>query len=650
MRKTNKQSTRLADDKKGVILITILFIVAVALIFITTSLLISISARQRVYTNAKSDQARLTVTSMAQSIWQAIYSQQLNDTELAGLANGNTLIRFNSSDIPGMNGYTDTDATAYFYTIAADASGNPTKIGIECKCEIGGETQYYTLILKKNQGEGVPHPMFQMTVELGNPGMFNSFNVGVDASRCSAADTDRRHQWEYHLPDGTYPDDNIVFLNGDATSNRDGSGFYSRVIATGHCYLRNAVFTDDVFFVGQNSVLDFENTSSLNAPDNHYETRRGNAYFWGTNRPFATTEVNATTTMETFNNIYFDYRDIDATTSSVQLNTTSTGFTNDGGYTIDGRPYLRGYNNTHPWNIAGNVHYEAGGGGAYLSSAPSGWQSFSNGTDMVSNINTYLTVEDSMIDTVGEVTDPSGGYGTHSDHSDAIEITSATTNLTGGNFYYIGSSGLQLKKPITCDVSGGPITIYVLGNLTILNDSGTSAGFIINTPAGAENYVNFVLENSASISVSARNTSTFSGFVDSRCFGGSTSYTYANIDQTSIPRFFIFSGYTGGTAMTLGDSGTNGGVVCTAFLGFFPSTTRGNNGSSLMLHNVNAGTGMVFYGRIACGSIPNSTDAGGNLNIPYCPSIQGQLNYRQEAYRDNTDYSVVADECGYFTA
>ena len=646
MRKTNKQSTRLADDKKGVILITILFIVAVALIFITTSLMISISARQRVYTNAKSDQARLTVTSLAQSIWQAIYSQQLNDTELAGLANGNTLIRFNSSDIPGMNGYTDTDATAYFYTIAADAGGNPTKIGIECKCEIGGETQYYTLILKKNQGEGVPHPMFQMTVELGNPGMFNSFNAGVDAHNLGS-DTDRRNQMEYTLPDGTVPDDNIVFLNGDAQSDRDGSGFYTRVIITGDAYLRDAVFTDDVYVVGQDAVLNIVDTSQLDAPSR--ESRRGNAYFWGTNRPFETTQRGATATFSTFNNIYFDYRDIDAPSSSVQLNTSSTGFTNAGGFTVDGTPYLRGYGNTHPWSIAGNVSYEAGGGGTYLASAPSGWNSFSNGSDVVpSDLNNYLSVDDSMIDTVGEVLDPVNGYGTLADHSDAIEITSATTSLTGGHYYYIGTGGLSLNSRINCDVSGGPITVYVTGNLTINSSSG-DAGFFITSPAGTENYVNFVLQNNKTIQVTSRDTSHASGFVDTRCFSG-TSYSYANIDQTSIPRFFVFAGYTGGTAMTLGDSGSNGGVVCTAFLGFFPSTRRGSDGARLGLENVAAGSGMVYYGRIACGGMGNGTNAGGNLNIPYCPSIQGQLNYRQEAYRDNTDYSVVTDECGYFTA
>lgn len=639
MRKTNKQSTRLADDKKGVILVTILFIVAVALIFITTSLMISISARQRVYSNAKSDQARLTVTSLAQSIWQAIYSQQLSDHELMGLANGNTLVQFTSADVPGMVSGSSSSATAYFYTIEADDAGNPAKIGIECKCDIDGEVQYYTLVLKKNAGEGTPQPMFQMCVELGNPGMFNSFNCGIDAHRASS-DTDRRHQYEYRLPSGETPDDNIIFLNGDATSNRDGSGFYTRVIATGHCYLRNSVFTDDVFFVGQDAVFDFENTSSLNAPDTGYETQRGNAYFWGVHRPFATTEVNATTSMPTFNNIYFDYRDVDDPASSIQLNTSTTGFTNDGGYTIDGTPYLRGYNGAHPWGIGGSVFYEAGGSGAYLTPAPSSWNTFANNTDKVPDIDRYLTVDDSQMDTVGEVVDT---YGTLADHSSAIEITSATTAIsTNANQYYI--DGTAIDHSINVDVSGGDVIVYVKSSFELKN----GGCFYVTSAAGAEHNLVFILEGSSSISVHTSDASKITGFVDTRCFSG--GYAYANIDQTTIPRIYVFSTYTGSTAMTLGDSATNGGVVCSAFLGFFPSSPRGSNGSALMLHNVNAGSGMVYYGRIACGSIPNSTDAGGNLNIPYCPSIPGSIDYRQEAYRDNTDFSVVTDECGYFTA
>ena len=649
MRKTNKQSTRLADDKKGVILVTILFIVAVALIFITTSLMISISARQRIYSNAKSDQARLTVTSLSQSIWQAIYSQQLSDSELIELAKANTLIRFTSADVPGMTASapgtpSTTEATAFFYTIGTDASGNPNKIGIECKCSIDGETQYYTLVVKKNASEGIPQPMFQMTVELGNPGMFNSFNVGVDAHRIdTTSDQNRRRQWEYRLPDGTIPADNIIFLNGDATSNRDGSGFYSRVIATGHCYLRNAVFTDDVFFVGQDAVFDFQDTSSLNAPMSGAETRRGNAYFWGTNRPFATTQPNATTTMNTFDDIYFDYRATDDPAGSLHLNTSSTGFTNEGGYTIDGTPYLRGYNGSDtfstPWNINGNVYYEAGGSGAYLTSAPSSWEHFNNGTDKVPNISQYLTVQDSQIDTQSEVV---ATYGKSSDHPEAGEITSATSALTVG-YYYI--NGATISQPIDCDVSGGNIIIYVKGSFDIKN----GGCFYVTSAASVEHNLIFVLENNANITVYTNDASKTSGFVDRRCFG-STEYTYANLNQTTIPRIYIFSTYSSSTALTLGDTATNGGVVCTAFLGFFPSTTRGSDGATLELNNVASGTGMVYYGRIACGSIPNNTNAGGNLNIPYCPSIPGQIDYRSEAYRDNTDFSVVTDECGYFTA
>ncbi|MBQ7275064.1 MAG: hypothetical protein IJR15_06370 [Clostridiales bacterium] len=644
MRKTNKQSTRLADDKKGVILITILFIVAVALIFITTSLMISIAARQRVYSNAKSDQARLTVTSLAQSIWQAIYSQQLSDQELMGLAKGNTLVSFTSPDVPGMvaaaPGTTSTtQTTAYFYSMANDDAGNPTKIGIECKCSIDGETQYYTLVLKRNSGEGVPQPMFQMCVELGNPGMLNSFNFGVDASQIVFSNEKGwMKQQEYEAPD------NIIFLRGTGvTSNRDGSGFYCRVLATGHIYLRDAVFTDDVYFVGEDAIFDFEGTSQTGTPLN--TTDRGDIYFWGSNTPFIGND--AGTTMSTFRNVYFDYRALDAAGVSNRLNIDSTGFNNEGGTTYgnaSNTPFLPGYNSEHPWGIAGSVSYETGTG-TYLASAPSNWTHFNSGTDKVPDISSYLTVSDSVVDTTGEVVDT---YGKSSDHPTAGEITTSTSSLTAG-YYYI--DGAAITHAVNCDVTGGDIIIYVKGSFTISN----GGRFIISSADTAEHNVVFVLEGSSSISVNTSDKTAVTGFVDPRCFNGTDYLDVHKLNQTTTPRIYIFAAYTGGTALTLGDTATNGGVVCTAYLGFFPSTTRGSDGASLALHNVAAGTdsggsGIIYYGRIAAGSLPNSTDAGGHLNVPYCPSIPGQIDYRNEAYRDNTDFSVVTEECGYFTA
>ena len=642
MRKLSKKRFGLLIDKSGVILVTVIFIVGMALIFITTALMISIATRQRVYTNAKSDQARLTVTSLSQAIWQSIYSQQINDNMLCALAKAGTVVSYNCNDVPGLVSGTG-EATAYFYAIESDAAGNPTKIGIECKCNIDGEVQYYTLVLTKNAGEGAPQPMFPMCVELGNPGMLNSFCFGVDASQIVFSnDKGWMKQQEYNAPAG----DNIIFLRGDGTtSDRDGSGFYCKVLATGHIYLRNAVFTDDVYFVGQNSIFDFTSTSSTG--ELMADQTPGNLYFWGVNAPFATTEWGATTTMHTFNDITFDYRATDAS-AAAPLNPTSTGFNNAGGGTIDGTPYLRGYNNAHPWEIAGNVYYERGGSGSYLTGAPGTWQPFNNNTDRIPNISSYLTVDDSAIDTVSEVV---AAYGKYADHSTATKIDSSTAGISHG-YYYI-ESDTEITQTINCDVSGGDIIIYVIGNCELKN----GGKFVISSGDSVEHNVIFVLENSKSISVHTSSASAATGFVDPRCFSGGLAgcLDVHNLKQTTIPRFYIFSAYTGGIALTLGATDTNGGVVCTAFLGFFPSSVRGNNGASLNLHNVAAGTdhggsGIIYYGRIAAGSLPNGTDAGGHLMVPYCPSIPGQLNYRNEAYRDNTDFSVVTGECGYFTA
>ena len=669
MRKTNKQSTRLADDKKGVILITILFIVAVALIFITTSLMISIAARQRVYSNAQSDQARLTVTSLSQSLWQAIYAQQITDQKLEELANAGSCVLFSCSDVPGMNGAAGTSATAYFYVMGRDAADRPNKIGIECKCQIGDEVQYYTLVLKRNTGEGTPHPMFNMTVELGGSVALNSCTFGIDASKfripgelgCPSQVTVNGHnrsvqireaQTQYIGPEGGTPvTDNIVFMRSPtgSTSNRDGSGFYCQAILAGQWYLRDAVFTDDVYIVGENSFFDFDSTSQTGRPA--FDSGRGDAFFWGTNLPFTTTQWSASTSMPTFNNIYFDYRTPD---SSDTYNPSSAGFT-------DSRR-LVGYDNAHPWQIEGSVFYESGGTGAFLSSIPAnGWEPFSGDRAELTSIEQNFTVDPSLVDTVSEVTD-SANYGTYADPADSAtspceEITDSTTAIGGSahRCYYI-AEGTTINKLIDCDVSGGDIYIYVRGNITIASNGTFDAGFIISE--AAEHNVYFIVE-SGEIKVSTTSctdTSGRSGFIDTRCF---TNSDYANIrklNQTVYPRFYIFAGYTGGAALHLGDTASNGGVVCTAFIGFYPSTEGGTDGCSITVENCSSHPnndfnhyGIVYYGRIAAGGISNST-SGSNFNIPYCPGIDGDIPIRNTAYRDNTDYSVVADECQYFSA
>ena len=646
MRRTNKNVMKKADDKKGVILVTVIFIVAMALLFITTALTISIASRQRVYSNAKTDQARLTVTSLAQSIWQAIYSQQINDAMLNNLADGTggsgSYVVFSNADIPGM-GAGGSEASAYFFRDPTNAD----KIIIECKCSIEGVSQYYRLVLKKNQSEGLPHPMFNMMVELGDAGILNSCNFGIDASQING--TDRRDQMQY-IAEGIT--DNVVFIHGSQIdSDRDGSGFYCKVIIEGHAYLRNPVFTDDVYFIGQNATFDFTNTSSTS--NANYETRRGNLYFWGSNAPFIWSGTAAGTSMVTFNNIYFDYRDIDPSTSRIQLNSDSTGFNGVGASTdTDGSHLPRDYGNNPPWGIGGSVYYEEGTGAYFGSTMPSNWHSFDADTDVVdtSFLNGYLDLNnqnDGTLDTCTEVADNVHGYGTYADHPEAIEITDSTTSISSG-YYYI-AAGTTIKNLVSCDISAGPITVYVEGDITIDDDNSGSAGFIITGDAGVDNYCNFVIE-SGSITILTRDNDTGTGFIDPRCIA--SPYVNARlINQTTFPRFFIFTSYSSAShaaALVLGSGG--GGysksICCTAFVGFYPSTRNGTDGCSIYL---DCASSTLYYGRLACSGIQNAPSAGGNLNVPYCPNVPGSLDPRDSAYRDNTDYSVITSECGYFT-
>ncbi len=661
MRRTNKKVMKKADDKKGVILVTVIFIVAMALLFITTALTISIASRQRVYSNAKSDQARLTVTSLAQSIWQAIYSQQINDAMLNNLADGTagsgSYVLFSNSDVPGM-GAGGTESSAYFYRDPADSD----KIIVECKCSIEGISQYYRLVLEKNSSEGLPHPMFNMTVELGDAGMLNSVNFGIDASKIY--DTDRQHQWQYLTNRaGERITDNVAFIHGsNIDSNRDGSGFYCRVIIEGHAYLRNPVFTDDVYFIGENAVFDWSSTNSADATTTDIlpgttDPRRGNLYFWGTNLPF--TGANAGTRMSTFNNIYFDYRDIDSSTSRVQLNRSSNGFNAAGGTRdeagVGGTFYPRDYANNPPWRIGGAVYYEADYGGTvgtYLADAPSNWHTFDAGTDVVDTnfLNDYLdpnNSNDSAMDTCTEVADPVKGFGTYANHSEARKIDETTTTITAGTWYI--EAGTEISNLVTCDVSSGSITVYVEGDITI-NDKGSGpAGFIISNDAAVDNYCNFVIDSGA-ITIKTSDDSTGTGFIDTRCIA--SPYTsYRTINQETFPRFFIFTSYSSSSHASALVLGTGGGgysksICCTAFVGFYPSTRNGTDGCSIYL---DCASTTLYYGRLACSGIINATSAGGNLNVPYCPNVPGSLEPRDSAYRDNTDYSVVTAECGYFT-
>ncbi len=642
MRKTNKKLSRLADDKKGVILVTIIFIVAMALIFITTALTISIATRQRVYTNAKYEQARLTVTSLAQSVWQAIYSQQISDADLVALAKGTSgqgsMIYFNNTDVPGM-GLGGTQASAYFYCYNA---GDPSKICIEFKCDIDGATdgacQYYTMVLERNKGEDFPPSAFHIPVNLGGGGLLNSCNFGIDASKFDGH-VDRDYQVRYNDPN------NVAFIHNMNLSNQDGCGYYCHLLTDGILSMPDGVYAWDVYFMGAGAGLD------LNGPGQNNPARRntdgsyissnpsgtpqyGDLYFWGTTNPFrngASTAIRSDFTFYGVNDINFDLYDDGS---------SRTGFS--GGVSLS---------NQNLQQITGYIEYESGISvtsaiASRLHSAHSeGWD-----PTVDAGMDAFMHPDADQMDTIDEVIATYGAPADIASSATALDLDMRASAVTIGAGTYVIDSLARIRSDVTLDLSSGSIIILVTNGANIVFDTGNTHMFITN--ASGSNRVVFLLDNNPTQSQiilggdsSGNCGPDGTGIIDVACYSGSTSdIDLTKINQTVNPACFILSLYTGGTPVRYM---ANHDTALTASLGFFPqSDPNGGGGGRLFAHACDSD--ILYYGRISAGGI--ETDGANSLQIPYCPPQTDDSSVRNYAYRDNTDFSVVAEECEYFTA
>ena len=636
MRRTNKKVMKKADDKKGVILVTVIFIVAMALLFITTALTISIASRQRVYSNAKSDQARLTVTSLAQSIWQAIYSQQINDAMLSNLADGTggngSYVTFSSNAVPGM-GTGGTESSAYFYRDSEDAD----KIIIECKCSIDGVSQCYRMVLEKNASEGIPSAMFDIAVNLGDGGLYDSVISGFDVDYFNQTGG-YGGQVSWRPSDPSESDDNIVFLHNPTFNDIDNMGFYSTLVTDGLLTFRDAVFARDVYMIGRDSGFDIGDMHQGILPTQRTngttgDLQYGDMYFWGSSTPIRdngtefTGSFNGRYEFRGINNIYFENQRIPASVDeSGNPVPAQENLIENLDVIFDGAQSF----NLGNGNVTGSIHYEDGITGIGVAG---GVTSHNEGTpyNVVegTGIQSFIETDPDLIDTIGEVEDTYGSY----EPEDPNLNLSTTTTIGSGSYRF--NDAQTVSNDITFNVDGGDIYLFIDGGSLSFN----SGKYIkVTGDPGCDNRLYIFLKNGATISLTDN-----SGIYDTRCFNGGLGIANIVQDAQHTPRCVIFSMYTGGAPLVYGG---NQNRCVTAYLGFYPNTSNGSGGGRLSLYNI--GASDIFYGRISAGGI-DKNNQGNFLYMPYCPGLPGTVDTRDSAYRDNTDYSVVVDECGYFT-
>ena len=262
-----KRLGKAKKKKQGAILVIVVLILALAMIFISMAMLLTKATRNRLYENAMSSQARLTVTSAAEVFLEALQTQEITDKQMDGYlsesptkADGKMLMVIDG--VPGMTRDPKNCTTLNIYF--PDKTSKPTVVYCDFTTTIGDQVENVRVELSiAPQEETKPSDRFSNQIDqycmAGDSRFF--FEGGIGNIRNSSVT----------------PTDNTVLLrNGNATTTASGGIFYSdMVFADGAVFRGDSVeYHGDMIFLGDAHI---ESRKPLN------NTYTGNMFFLGNN-------------------------------------------------------------------------------------------------------------------------------------------------------------------------------------------------------------------------------------------------------------------------------------------------------------------------------------------------------------------------------
>lgn len=443
------------SNKRGAMLILVLLIVALAVILISSALTMTKSTRTHYYTYTKMSQAQLTVTSVAESIWDSIQIQAIDDDTVHAMADADAKVEFSGLDIPGMKGDPNSKAYAIF---DLQTNGNVT---IDCYAIVGGEQANVRMTLTPPDVVTKTNH-FKHQINMAGDGCIGEFIVGKGGEGLK---------------------DNTMLLHGAMNSNLGSSDFYSTLI-TNKPFMpaSGTTFHGDVVFWGPEAGWQHGNGAGLNFSSDTNNT----VYFVS---PSGTTQtalrgfgsnqnpINNVDNM-VFYNSKWDYSG--AEMWGQLMHVTNLSYETGSTFTTTVHP-----NFASDWPT-------------YLNGQDSGIQSqlMNQAKDYVSSTNqaefgaTSLPTLSSQVDSFGVPTSPSGTTVTDFDDLNS-HITDGA--VTPGS--YVIANG-NLAGSVTLDLIKGNYTLYVQGD-------GTIAGLlnIINGAKGTDHWVNIILANGKTLTV-----------------------------------------------------------------------------------------------------------------------------------------------------
>ncbi len=639
LRKFSKKNPSAKQSKRGVILVTILFILAISFILITAAMLMTKGTRDRLYARAESSQARLTATAVAQSFYQAYWDQTLTEGALSTILTSNragnplTIYAF-GEDLPGLTKSTDNCTTLTVVPNPADA----TSYFLDFKTTIGTESSTVRLSLKHNDPI-TPSGTFQHQLQLGSGGRLENIVVGTTVVSSDSYDNSTISM---------YPANNNTVLSlGGSTS----WGGQTHIASTLYCDSTlgsgsNTQMYGDVVFFGNNSGLNLHGLSGSSFHGNNgadlYFLNGGSSVIWydGTNVD------NSNISSYGHNNEWIcGFDDVTFYNSGmyVELNQNiqqssdyyvyANSTPNDASLMTFGAT-----NASDEWNNrVGDYADVAAAVNTYLGKISAGHYDAAPDSSDRPNNKTYADfLADSSLTGV-LASNPSAESGT------AFPSAPGATLAPGK--YILGAAGGASEFNIgagnicECDLSLGTYTFYVKGDFTFKSGQLVFKNGDIMDPSHS---AYFVITDNASLRFEPYNPNGHpTGIVSANCFS-SSDYTRPNIVQTAKPSVMVLGAgcsvpsrcvpAAGSDHVTDGQiyyDGNQNECILNAYVNLLPTSAPSSSYGSVCGNR--GGNCCIFYGRLYCNQCYGGN--GSCLVMPYCPAPSDTNTNGFTAYR-----------------
>ena len=605
-------------NKQGSMLILVLIIMVVGLILFTSAMMITTETRTRYYQNAKANQARLTVTSVAEAFYQAVYLQEITDEQLEALAAADAQITFNisGSSVAGAAATSNNTTTAKF---DSGVVGGSETIIIYFSTTIDSQEENVKMTLTSPDDTDDPN-LFQNCVDAGE---------GADLGQCLIG---------AGAPDGAT--DNFVVLRGNSDLAGSGTGRMDSVVVCTGIITGNSgnIYHNDVVFYGSDAGYNIGsggNGITIAAGE-------GDCYFVSPDGELGYVFRNSDGSPNTaVSNNYFNFN-VD---NLVLRNTVYNGYGQNMYNIINGRILSDGgsLNNTVLQYGDMNPGYGNDAGQNWGASSPynnfvlernAASSAYVGGNSLMQELanqaNEYLNGDlkssiDAGFPTSAQARTQFGVPSSAPSGSTVItggQLANGAT-LTAGNYIInggsLGASGWSNKDAtITCDLATGNYTFYVNGNFSI-----NSGHFEVINGANSDNWVRFILADGVDMNIGQP-----ANMYGNRTTGIISTGTHTGRTQATSgkPHVYIFG--ASGNTVTMYQY-----AVVDAYIGVFGSSDNGTEGTVLF------NNGPYFYGRITATTIRYV--GGTPASIPYCPDPTAEEFTGNIAIR-YSEYNVIA--------